>query len=242
MRRRGRHHGWPSPCRNVPGALRTTPRRNLADGREPCRFGSARVVGYIFLDAEHSSGRYGSTGICARVSQAVRKREAGADVVALCDTHGGMCRDARRGVQEVAASVSGSAASTPQRHLVRGANSLAAVDAAPRTWKGPPTGYGEGGGNADCRGGRRTRSSWPGRGLQEGAMARASGVSNAIAGWPTCARRPQAWVAAVLCAPGRAARVRAEGRPRPLIRHTTRHCGNGLRVLVSELPARARSS
>lgn len=134
---------------HVERALRTTVSENLAMIGDTVSFlvGEGRRV---FLDAEHFFDGYRSD--TAYALEVVRvAAEAGADVVVLCDTNGGMLPD------DVGEVVSAVAASTGARlgihcHNDTGcavANTLAAVDAGATHVQGTLNGYGERTGNAD---------------------------------------------------------------------------------------------
>ncbi len=77
-----------SDVRHVEKALRTTPAENLAMIRDTVAFltGEGRRV---FLDAEHFFDGYAADAAYALEALRVAA-EAGAEVVALCDTNGGM--------------------------------------------------------------------------------------------------------------------------------------------------------
>ncbi|MFZ5870554.1 MAG: citramalate synthase [Actinomycetota bacterium] len=135
--------------RHVEAALRTTLRENLEMIDDTVRFlrGEGRRV---FLDAEHFFDGYRADP--AYALEVVRTAaEAGAEVVALCDTNGGMLPP---GVADAVADV---LAATGVRlgihcHNDTGcavANSLAAVDAGATHVQGTLNGYGERTGNAD---------------------------------------------------------------------------------------------
>ncbi|HEU4331286.1 MAG TPA: citramalate synthase [Lapillicoccus sp.] len=138
-----------SHVRHVEEALRTTREENLAMIRNTVSFlhGEGRRV---FLDAEHFFDGYAADR--AYALEAVRvAAEAGAEVVALCDTNGGMLPPQ---VQDVVGDV---LASTHARigihcHNDTGcavANSLAAVEVGATHVQGTVNGYGERTGNAD---------------------------------------------------------------------------------------------
>jgi 2-isopropylmalate synthase len=134
---------------HVERALRTTLAENLEMIRDTVAFlrGEGRRV---FLDAEHFFDGYATDRDYA--IEAVRvATEAGAEVVALCDTNGGMLPG------EVADVVDDVVRSTGARvgihcHNDTGcavANSMAAVDAGATHVQGTINGYGERTGNAD---------------------------------------------------------------------------------------------
>jgi 2-isopropylmalate synthase len=138
-----------SHVRHVEEALRTTRQENLAMIRDTVSFlrGEGRRV---FLDAEHFFDGYAADR--AYALEAVRAAaEAGAEVVALCDTNGGMLPPR---VQDVVADVLDSTNARLGIHCHNDtgcavANSLAAVEAGATHVQGTVNGYGERTGNAD---------------------------------------------------------------------------------------------
>jgi 2-isopropylmalate synthase len=134
---------------HVERALRTTPAENLEMIRDTVAF--LRTEGRrVFLDAEHFFDGYRlDRGYALEAVRAAT--EAGAEVVALCDTNGGMLP------AEVADVVHDVVSSTGARvgihcHNDTGcavANSMAAVDAGATHVQGTVNGYGERTGNAD---------------------------------------------------------------------------------------------
>jgi len=135
--------------RHVELALKTDLQENLAMIKDSIKFlrqGGQRV----FLDAEHFFDGYRAN--LAYALEVVRvAAEAGADVIALCDTNGGMLPDELSDV--VAKVISDSAARIGIHcHNDTGcaiANSLAAVAAGASHVQGTLNGYGERTGNAD---------------------------------------------------------------------------------------------
>jgi 2-isopropylmalate synthase len=134
--------------RHVELALRTTLEENLAMIRDTVSH--LRTEGQrVFLDAEHFFDGYASNPAYALEVLRVAA-EAGADVVALCDTNGGM-------LPEELADVVHEAVATGARvgihcHDDTGcavANSLAAVRAGATHVQGCANGYGERSGNAN---------------------------------------------------------------------------------------------
>ena len=134
---------------HVERALRTTLPENLEMIRDTVTFlrGEGRRV---FLDAEHFFDGYATNR--AYALEAIRvAAEAGAEVVALCDTNGGMLPD------QVADVVHDVVTSTGARvgihcHNDTGcavANSMAAVEAGATHVQGTVNGYGERTGNAN---------------------------------------------------------------------------------------------
>jgi 2-isopropylmalate synthase len=138
-----------SHVRHVEEALRTSREENLAMIRDTVRFlhGEGRRV---FLDAEHFFDGYAADR--AYALEAVRvAAESGAEVIALCDTNGGMLPPQ---VQDVVADVLTSTSARLGIHCHNDtgcavANSLAAVEAGATHVQGTVNGYGERTGNAD---------------------------------------------------------------------------------------------
>ena len=134
---------------HVERALRTTLAENLAMIRDTVSFlrGEGRRV---FLDAEHFFDGYATDRDYAL--EAVRvAAEAGAEVVALCDTNGGMLPDRVADVVHDVVSVTGARVGI-HCHNDTGcavANSMAAVEAGATHVQGTVNGYGERTGNAD---------------------------------------------------------------------------------------------
>jgi 2-isopropylmalate synthase len=134
--------------RHVRLALRTTLEENLAmiaDTIEFLRAGGQRV----FLDAEHFFDGYLSDPHYA--VEVVRTAvEAGADLVALCDTNGGMLPDQ---IADIVTAVAGTGARLGVHCHDDSdcgvASTLAAVDAGVTHVQGTANGYGERAGNAN---------------------------------------------------------------------------------------------
>ena len=208
--------------RHVDLALRTTLEENLAMVRDTVSH--LRAEGQqVFLDAEHFFDGYRANRDYAL--EVLRTAyEAGADVVALCDTNGGMLpdwvSDVVRDVIDTTGVRVGIHAHNDSGCAV--ANSLAAIEAGASHVQGCINGYGERTGNADLvtvvanlelkldRSGAPAR---PARGVDPDRARRRRGHQRA-AGLPAALRRrlgvrPQ----------GRAARQRDQGRPRPLPAH-----------------------
>ena len=192
----------------------------------------------VFLDAEHFFDGYASDRDYAL--EVVRvAAEAGAEVVALCDTNGGMLPGQ---VADVVDDVVRSTGAPVGIHCHNDtgcavANSLAAVDAGATHVQGTVNGYGERTGNADLltvvanlqlkRG--RPCSSRTGCRSRRGSPTRSPRS-------PTCrpySRQPYVGVER-LRAQGRPARQRDQGRPRPVPAPATqgrgqRHADVGVR-------------
>ncbi|MEV7470330.1 citramalate synthase [Streptomyces kronopolitis] len=163
-------------------ALRTTPEENLAMVRDTVAY--LRAQGRrVFLDCEHFFDGYALDAVYAK--QVVRTAsEAGADVVVLCDTNGGMLP------AQVTAVVRTVLADTGARLGIHAqddtgcavANTLAAVDAGATHVQCTANGYGERVGNSnlfpvaaalELKYGRRV--------LPEGKLAETTRISHAIA-------------------------------------------------------------
>ncbi len=134
--------------RHVELALRTTLEENLAMIRDTVSH--LRAEGQrVFLDAEHFFDGYRSNPAYA-VEVVRTAAEAGADVIALCDTNGGMLPDE---LAEVVAEVAATGARIGIHcHDDSGcavANTLAAVRAGATHVQGCANGYGERSGNAN---------------------------------------------------------------------------------------------
>ncbi len=140
-----------SDVRHVERALRTTPDEGVAMIRDTVEL-LVREGRRVFVDAEHFFDGYRYDADFARRA-VLAGFEAGAEVVALCDTNGGMLPDwVRDVVLEVRASVGPEAVLGIHAHNDSGcavANTLAAVDAGCRHVQGTVNGYGERTGNAD---------------------------------------------------------------------------------------------
>lgn len=140
-----------SDARHVERALRTTPDEGLAmitDTVELLVREGRRVV----VDAEHFFDGFRYDPEFSRRA-VLAGFAAGAEVVALCDTNGGMLPDwVREIVQDVRTAVGPDAVLGMHAHNDSGcavANTLAAVDAGCAHVQGTVNGYGERTGNAD---------------------------------------------------------------------------------------------
>ncbi|MFE6777433.1 citramalate synthase [Streptomyces sp. NPDC057702] len=135
--------------RHVELALRTTLEENLAMVRDTVSHLRARGR-RVFVDCEHFfDGFRGNPAYATRVVRAAH--EAGADVVVLCDTNGGMLPAQ---VQEVVATVRAETGARLGIHAQDDtgcavANTLAAVDAGATHVQCTANGYGERVGNAN---------------------------------------------------------------------------------------------
>jgi 2-isopropylmalate synthase len=226
---------------HVERALRTTRAENLAMVRDTVAF--LRAEGRrVFLDAEHFFDGYDLDRDYA-LSVVRTAFEAGADVVALCDTNGGML-PAR--IADIVHELSGEGlrvgihAHNDTSCAV--ANSLAAVEAGATHVQGTANGYGERAGNADLFAvvaGLEVKLGRPV--LPQGSLADLVRVSHAIAEVANIAPDPhQPWVGASAFAHKAGLHASALKVDPDLYQHTDPAVvGNDMRVLVSELAGRA---
>ncbi len=140
-----------SDLRHAERALRTTGAENLAMITDTVAF-LAREGRRVVIDAEHFFDGYRDDPAYS-LSAVLAAFEAGAEVVALCDTNGGMLPDwVGQIVTDVRAAVGPDAILGIHAHNDSGcavANSLAAVAAGCTHVQGTVNGYGERTGNAD---------------------------------------------------------------------------------------------
>lgn len=228
--------------RHVDLALRTTLDENLemiADSIKHLRGEGQRV----FLDAEHFFDGYRSNN--AYALEVVRvAAEAGADVIALCDTNGGMLPD------ELADIVHDVLQSTTARigihcHNDTGcavANSMAAVTAGATHVQGTLNGYGERTGNADLvtivanLQLKKSQQVLPAGSLQE-AFRIAHAVAEVTNVAPS-ARQPYVGVSAFAHKAGlHASAIKVD--PSLYQHEDPASVGNDMRMLVSEMAGRA---
>ncbi|MEO6712880.1 MAG: citramalate synthase [Mycobacteriales bacterium] len=226
---------------HVTDALRTTLEENLEMVRDTITH--LRAEGQrVFFDAEHFFDGYRANP--AYALEVVRvAAESGADVVALCDTNGGMMPGP---LAEVVAAV----AATQARIGIHChndtacavANTLAAVEAGATHVQGTANGYGERCGNADLfsvvaglelKMGRRV--------LPPGKLAELLPVSHAIAEVANIAPDPHAsYVGLSAFAHKAGLHVSAIKVAPEMYQHIDpRDVGNDMRLLVSELAGRA---
>lgn len=228
--------------RHVDLALRTTLKENLAMVRDTVAF--LRAEGRrVFLDAEHFFDGYASNP--AYALEVVRvAAEAGADVIALCDTNGGMLPSQ---VADVVSLVSDSTGAALGIHCHNDtgcavANTLAAVDAGAVHVQGTLNGYGERTGNADLLAVvanlelKRGKEVLPGGRLRE-ATRIAHAVSE-ITNVPPYSRQPYVGASAFTHKAGlHASAIKVDP---DLYQHTDpMGVGNDMRMLVSEMAGRA---
>jgi 2-isopropylmalate synthase len=226
---------------HVTDALRTTLEENLEMVRDTITH--LRAEGQrVFFDAEHFFDGYRSNA--AYAVEVVRvAAEAGADVVALCDTNGGMMPGPLAEV--VAALTSTEARIGIHCHndtACAVANTLAAVEAGATHVQGTANGYGERCGNADLfsviaglelKMGRRV--------LPHGRLRELVPVSHAIAEVANIAPDPHAsYVGLSAFAHKAGLHVSAIKVAPEMYQHIDPlDVGNDMRLLVSELAGRA---
>lgn len=228
--------------RHVEFALRTTLDENLAmirDSIEFLRAGGQRV----FLDAEHFFDGYRSNSKYAL--EVVRvAAEAGADVIALCDTNGGMLPDElSQVVHEVLSS--SSARLGIHCHNDTGcaiANSLAAVAAGATHVQGTINGYGERTGNADLVSIiANLQLKKHQQVLPEGKLEEAFRISHAVAevtNVAPSARQPYVGISAFAHKAGlHASAIKVD--PAMYQHEDPERVGNDMRMLVSDMAGRA---
>ena len=227
--------------RHVERALRTTRAENLAMVRDSVAH--LRAEGQrVFLDAEHFFDGYAADPAYA-VEVLRVAAEAGADVLVLCDTNGGMLpyRLAEVVAQVVATGLRvGIHAHDDTACAV--ANSLAAVDAGATHVQGTANGYGERCGNADLFSVVAALEAKVGRQvLPPGRLVELGRVAHAVAELANIAPDPhQPWVGASAFAHKAGLHVSAVKADPDLYQHADPAVvGNDMRLLVSELAGRA---
>jgi 2-isopropylmalate synthase len=230
-----------SDVRHVERALRTTREENLAMVRDSV----AHLVGEgqrVFLDAEHFfDGWQADKAYALEVLRVAA--EAGADVLVLCDTNGGMLpahlADVVGAVVEDGLRV-GIHAHNDTACAV--ANSLAAIGVGATHVQGTANGYGERCGNADLFSVvAALEAKLDRRVLPEGRLVELGRVAHAIAEVANIAPDAhQPWVGASAFAHKAGLHVSAIKADPDLYQHTDPAVvGNDMRLLVSELAGRA---
>jgi 2-isopropylmalate synthase len=228
--------------RHVELALRTTLAENLAMIRETVAH--LRAEGQrVFLDAEHFFDGYRDNRDYAL--EVVRAAvEAGADLVALCDTNGGMLPDQLGDVVHDVLSSTGARVGI-HCHNDTGcavANTLSAVDAGATHVQGTVNGYGERTGNADLVSVvanlelKRQQQVLP-----LGRLREATRIAHAVAevtNVPPSSRQPYVGTSAFAHKAGlHASAIKVDPN---LYQHTDPvEVGNDMRLLVSEMAGRA---
>jgi 2-isopropylmalate synthase len=228
--------------RHVEQALRTTLEENLAMVRDTVTH--LREEGQrVFLDAEHFFDGYRANPAFA-LEVVHTAAAAGADVIVLCDTNGGMLPD------QLADVVHDVLESTDARLGIHAhddaacavANSLAAISAGATHVQGTANGYGERSGNAnlfsvvaalELKQGRRV--------LPEGKLAELSRVSHAVAEVANITPDPhQPYVGMSAFAHKAGLHASAVKVAPELYQHIEPEAvGNDMRTLVSDMAGRA---
>ena len=228
--------------RHVDLALKTNLDENLAmikDSIEFLRKGGQRV----FLDAEHFFDGYKSNK--AYALEVVRvSAEAGADVIALCDTNGGMLPDE---LSQIVHEVLGASKARLGIHCHNDtgcavANSLAAISAGVTHVQGTLNGYGERTGNADLVSIiANLELKKQQKVLPDGALREAFRISHAVAevtNVAPSARQPYVGVSAFAHKAGlHASAIKVD--PAMYQHEDPASVGNDMRMLVSEMAGRA---
>ena len=228
--------------RHVDLALKTHLDENLAMIRDSIQFlksGGQRV----FLDAEHFFDGYRSNP--AYALEVVRvAAEAGADVVALCDTNGGMLPDE---LSQVVHEVLGKSSARLGIHCHNDtgcaiANSLAAVAAGATHVQGTLNGYGERTGNADLVSIiANLQLKKKQQVLPQGALQEAFRISHAVAEVTNVApsqRQPYVGISAFAHKAGlHASAIKVD--PALYQHEDPSSVGNDMRMLVSDMAGRA---
>ena len=227
---------------HVERALRTTLAENLEMIRDTVSFlrGEGRRV---FLDAEHFFDGYRSDRAYALEAITVAA-EAGAEVVALCDTNGGMLPGQVADVVHDVVSTTGVRLGI-HCHNDTGcavANSMAAVDAGATHVQGTINGYGERTGNADLLTVAANLQFKLGLdAMSTESLARAMHVAHAISevtNVPAYSRQPYVGASAFAHKAGlHASALKVDP---DLYQHMDpARVGNGMRTLVSDMAGRA---
>src|SRR4051812_24143484 len=237
-----------SDVRHVEKALRTTPAETLAMTRDTVAPLVAGGRG-VSLDAEHFFD--GHRHDAAYALEALRTAaEAGAEVVALCDTNGGMLPNQ---VADVVAAVRAAVLERAGGAVTVGihchndtgcavANSLAAVDAGARHVQGTLNGYGERTGNADLLAVVANLELKLGRVvLPAGRLADATRIAHAVSeitNVPPYSRQPYVGASAFAHKAGlHASAIKVDP---DLYQHADpTRVGNDMRMLVSDMAGRA---
>jgi 2-isopropylmalate synthase len=227
--------------RHVEQALRTTLGENLDMITDTVRH--LRAEGQrVFVDCEHFFDGYRDNPGYAL--EAVRTAaDAGAEVVVLCDTNGGMLPP---GIGEIVAAAAQTGAQLGIHcHNDTGcavANTLAAVDAGAMHVQGTINGYGERTGNADLVSviaNLELKYGWPL--LPAGSLREATRLSHAIAevtNVPPSARQPYVGLSSFAHKAGlHASAIKVDPN---LYQHIDPvEVGNDMRMLVSDMAGRA---
>ncbi|MFC5179197.1 citramalate synthase [Nocardioides taihuensis] len=228
--------------RHVELALRTTLEENLAMVRDTVAH--LRAEGQqVFLDAEHFFDGYRDNRDYA-LEVLRTAAEAGADVVALCDTNGGMLpawvADVVHDVVETTGARVGIHCHNDTGCAV--ANTLAAVDAGASHVQGTINGYGERTGNADLISVVANLQLKLDRAvLPDGLLSEATRIAHAVAdvtNFPPASRQPYVGTSAFTHKAGlHASAIKVDPA---LYQHLDPVAvGNDMRLLVSDMAGRA---
>lgn len=235
--------------RHVERALRTTGEENLAMIGDTVAL-LVREGRRVVVDAEHFFDGFRFDRDYA-LSAAVRAFEAGAEVVALCDTNGGMLPDwVAEIVTEARAAVGPDAILGIHAHNDSGcavANSIAAVGAGCDHVQGTVNGYGERTGNADLLAVVANLELKHGRtllatdGAGEGGLPEMTRIAHAISEITNIApfaRQPYVGASAFAHKGGlHASAIKVDP---DLYQHIDpRRVGNDMRMLISDMAGRA---
>ncbi|MEJ7796012.1 MAG: citramalate synthase [Nocardioides sp.] len=232
--------------RHVDLALRTTLEENLAMIRDTvshlCAEGQE-----VFLDAEHFFDGYRANRDYAL--EVLRTAyDAGASVVALCDTNGGMLPDwVSDVVHDVVTHAAGDSAVKVGIHCHNDtgcavANTLAAVDAGATHVQGTINGYGERTGNADLVSVvANLELKLDRQVLPQGLLADATRIAHAVAdvtNFPPASRQPYVGTSAFTHKAGlHASAIKVDPN---LYQHMDpTGVGNDMRLLISDMAGRA---
>ncbi|HWU32298.1 MAG TPA: citramalate synthase [Marmoricola sp.] len=232
--------------RHVELALRTTLQENLAMVRDTVSH--LRAEGQrVFLDAEHFFDGYKDNRAYA-LEVLTTAADAGAEVIALCDTNGGVLPV---WVADVVDDVRNTVKTDSGLHIgihchndtgCAVANTLAAVDAGVTHVQGTLNGYGERTGNADLISVVANLELKMGREvLPQGLLREATRVAHAVAevtNVPPSARQPYVGVSAFAHKAGlHASAIKVDPN---LYQHMDpAGVGNDMRLLVSDMAGRA---
>ncbi|MCW2599913.1 MAG: 2-isopropylmalate synthase/homocitrate synthase family protein [Frankiales bacterium] len=230
-----------SDVRHVERALRTTREENLAMVRDSVAHLTAEGQ-RVFLDAEHFFDGYQADPSYALEVLRVAA-EAGAAVLVLCDTNGGM-------LPSQLADIVGAVVADGLRVGIHAhndtacavANSLAAIDVGATHVQGTANGYGERCGNADLFSVVAALETKKGKQvLPEGRLVELGRVAHAVAEVANITPdSQQPWVGASAFAHKAGLHVSAIKADPDLYQHIDPAVvGNDMRLLVSELAGRA---
>jgi len=231
-----------SHVRHVDLALRTTLEENLAmirDTVEHLRAEGRRV----FLDAEHFFDGYLADAAYA-VECLRTATEAGADVVVLCDTNGGMLPAQLADIVHEVRQATGTRIGihTHDDAACAVANALAAVDAGATHVQGTANGYGERSGNANLFSVVANLQLKLGREvIPPAGLAEMTRIAHAVSEVTNLAPNPQAPYVGVSAFAHKAGLHASAVRVDPdLYQHIDPQLvGNDMRMLVSEMAGRA---